>query len=32
VRWAAPVKVVGFRDLLQAEHVVEPMDPVTIED
>jgi trehalose utilization protein len=28
VRWAAPVHVVGFRDLAQAPHVPEPMEPV----
>lgn len=32
VRWAAPVKVVGFREMSQAPNVPEPMDPVTIED
>jgi trehalose utilization protein len=31
VRWCAPVKVVGFRDLRQAPHVREPMEPVIIE-
>ena len=28
VRWAAPVKVIGFRDLAMAPNVPEPMDPV----
>lgn len=32
VRWAAPVKVVGFRDLQQAPHIPEPMRPIVIED
>lgn len=32
VRWAAPVKVVGFRDLRQAPHTPEPMRPIVIED
>jgi hypothetical protein len=28
VRWAAPVQVVGFREMIDAEHVREPLDPV----
>ena len=31
VRWAAPVKVVGFRDLKQAPNAKTPLEPVTIE-
>jgi trehalose utilization protein len=30
VRWAAPVQVVGFRDLAQAPHVPQPMEPVVV--
>ncbi|MBN1579672.1 MAG: ThuA domain-containing protein [Anaerolineae bacterium] len=32
VRWCAPVKVVGFREMMQAPHVPEPMEPVVIEE
>jgi trehalose utilization protein len=32
VRWAAPVHVVGFREMEKAEHVAEPMEPVTVEE
>jgi trehalose utilization protein len=32
VRWAAPVQVYGFREMADAEHVREPMDPVPGED
>jgi trehalose utilization protein len=28
VRWCAPVNVVDFRDLKQAPHIREPMEPV----
>jgi hypothetical protein len=28
VRWAAPVQVVGFRDMAKAPNVPQPMDPV----
>jgi len=31
VRWAAPVQVVGFRDLAQAPHVPQPMEPVVVQ-
>jgi hypothetical protein len=31
-RWCAPVNVVGFRAMPAAEHVVEPMAPIVIED
>ena len=31
VRWAAPVQTVGFRDMKDAPHVREPMEPVVIE-
>ncbi len=30
VRWAAPVQVVGFRDLAQAPHVPQPMEPIVV--
>jgi trehalose utilization protein len=30
VRWAAPVEVVGWRDLAQAPHVPQPMEPVVV--
>ena len=32
VRWCAPVKVVGYREMMQAPHVPEPMEPVVIEE
>lgn len=32
VRWAAPVRVVGYRDLRQAPHVREPMEKFEIAD
>ena len=32
VRWAAPVNVVGFRDLQEAPHIREPMESIVIED
>jgi hypothetical protein len=31
VRWCAPVKVIGFREMTKAPHVPEPMEPVVIE-
>jgi trehalose utilization protein len=32
VRWAAPVKMVGFRDLQQAPHTPDLMEEFTIKD
>jgi trehalose utilization protein len=32
VRWAAPVHVVGYREMHQAPNVPEPMEPITIVD
>jgi trehalose utilization protein len=32
VRWCAPVKVVGFRDLRQAPHHPQPIEEVVIEE
>jgi trehalose utilization protein len=32
VRWAAPVNVVGFRDLQDAPHMREPIESIVIED
>jgi trehalose utilization protein len=30
VRWAGPVNVVGYREMSQAPHTPEPLDPVTL--
>jgi trehalose utilization protein len=32
VRWAAPVEVHGYREMLQAPHVPEPMEKLEIAD
>ena len=32
VRWAAPVNVVGFRELKLAPNAKAPLEPVTVEE